>query len=106
MCWLLWEKLTMVGRDVLQPARVSLKTQKNFPTQFFLVLPPLINAFFWFLVQCLAQDMAEMAELQEEVTQAQAAALLAGARAAHAKGVAREKTMLLVTTRGEAAEVT
>jgi hypothetical protein len=57
-------------------------------------------------MQCLARYKAEMAELQEEVTQAQVAAVMAGARAAHAKGMAQEKTVLLAATHGEAVEVT
>jgi ribosomal protein L7/L12 len=43
-----------------------------------------------------------MAELLEEVTQAHVVAIMASARTAHAEGMAREKTVLLATARGEA----
>jgi chromosome segregation ATPase len=47
-----------------------------------------------------------MAELREEVTRAQATVVMLSARAAHAEGMAREKIVLLATTRGEVAEAT
>jgi hypothetical protein len=57
-------------------------------------------------MQCVAQDAVEVAELQKEVTRAQVAAVMVRARTAQAEGMAREKTTLLVTTLGEAVEVT
>jgi hypothetical protein len=53
-------------------------------------------------MQCLAQDVAELAELWEEVTWARAATVMSGAHVAHVDGLAQEKTVILVTTRGEA----
>jgi hypothetical protein len=55
-------------------------------------------------VQCLARIIAKVAELQEVVTQAQAATIMVRVCAAHAKGTAREKTVLLVSARGEVVE--
>jgi hypothetical protein len=57
-------------------------------------------------MQCLAQDMAELAELQEEVTQAQAANVMVRAHAAQVEGTAQEKVALLAIIDGEVAEVT
>jgi hypothetical protein len=57
-------------------------------------------------MQCVAQDVVEVAELQKEVTRAQVAAVMARACTAQAEGMAREKTTLLVTTLGEVVEVT
>jgi dGTP triphosphohydrolase len=52
----------------------------------------------------LDQNTIEMVELQEEVTQARVAAVMAGARTAQADRMAQEKVILLATTRGEADE--
>jgi hypothetical protein len=74
--WLLHETLTMVGRDVLQPTWVS---RKNFPTRLFPILPSPVNAALpsaFFFMQRLARDTAEVVKLQEEVTQAQVAAIM------------------------------
>jgi hypothetical protein len=57
-------------------------------------------------MQCLTQDMAELAELQEEVTQAQAANVMVRAHAAQVEGTAQEKVALLAIIDGEVAEVT
>jgi hypothetical protein len=57
-------------------------------------------------MQCLAQDMAELAELQEEVTQAQAANVMVRAHAAQVEGTAQEMVALLAIIDGEVAEVT
>jgi hypothetical protein len=57
-------------------------------------------------MQCIAWEAAEMAELREEVTQAQAAVVMARAHAAQAEGTTREKDVLLATIHGEAAKVT
>jgi hypothetical protein len=46
-----------------------------------------------------------MVKLQEEVTWAQATALMAGVHATQAERMAQEKAVLLVTTRGEVGEV-
>jgi hypothetical protein len=45
-------------------------------------------------MQHLEWDTTEMEELQEEVTRAQAAAVMAGARSTHAEGMAPERTVL------------
>jgi hypothetical protein len=45
-------------------------------------------------------------ELQEEVTQVQAAAIMVKARTTQAEGMAQEKTALLVTAHSEAVEAT
>jgi hypothetical protein len=55
-------------------------------------------------VQRLARIIAKVAELQEVVTQAQEATIMVRVCAAHAKGTAREKTVLLVSARGEVVE--
>jgi hypothetical protein len=47
-----------------------------------------------------------VAELQEEVTQVQAIAIMAGARAAKVEGMAQEKVALLATAHDEAAGAT
>jgi hypothetical protein len=57
-------------------------------------------------MQCLAQDATEVVELQEEVTQVQAAAIMVKARATQAEGMAQEKTALLVTAHSEVVEAT
>jgi hypothetical protein len=46
-----------------------------------------------------------VAELQEEVTQARAAIVMAETRAARAERMAQERAVLLATSRGEADEV-
>jgi hypothetical protein len=95
----------MVGRDVLQPARVS---KKNFSCRPFPVLPSLVNAALppnFFFMQHVAQDAAEVAKRQE-VIQAQAVAIMARARVAEAEGMAWEKAALLATSHDEAARVT
>jgi hypothetical protein len=45
-------------------------------------------------MQYLAQDMAEVAELWEEVTQVQVATVMARAHTVQVEGMAREKTTL------------
>jgi xanthine/CO dehydrogenase XdhC/CoxF family maturation factor len=57
--------------------------------------------FFGFFMQHLARDVTEMAELQEEVTRAQAVAVMAEVIATQAESMAREKTVMLVTSHGE-----
>jgi hypothetical protein len=61
---------------------------------------------FYFFMQHLARDTTEMAELQEEVTGAQAAAIMVRACATQVERIVREKTVVLVTAHGEAIEVT
>jgi predicted nuclease with RNAse H fold len=95
----------MVGRDILQPARVS---KKNFSCQPFPVLPSLVNAALppkFFFMQRIAQDAAEVAKLQE-VTQLKAVAIMARSRTAEAEGMAWEKDTLLATSHDEVARVT
>jgi hypothetical protein len=95
----------MVGRDVLQPARVS---KKNFSCRPFPVLPSLVDAALppnFFFMQRIAQDAAEVAKLQE-VTQVQAVAIMARSRATEAEGMAWEKAALLATSHDEVARVT
>jgi hypothetical protein len=52
----------------------------------------------------LARDAIEMAELQEEVTRAWVAAVMAGTFATQAERMAQERAVLLATTCGEASE--
>jgi hypothetical protein len=53
-------------------------------------------------MQCLAQDTAEVAELQEEVTWARVVAIMAGAQA---KRMAQRKVVLLAFAHGEVDKV-
>jgi hypothetical protein len=53
-------------------------------------------------VQHLAQDAAEVVELWEEVTWAQAGAIMAGAHANRAERIAQERAILLAFARREA----
>jgi hypothetical protein len=57
-------------------------------------------------MQGLARDVAEVAELREDMTQVEAAAIMARACATQAEGTTREKAALLATIHGEAAEAT
>jgi hypothetical protein len=62
-----WETLAMVGRDVLQPARVSIKMGRKKSTltdflQFFLIW--LTLPLLWFSMQHLTQDTTEVALLR------------------------------------------
>jgi hypothetical protein len=57
-------------------------------------------------MQCLAQDAIEEVELWEEVTRAQAAAMMARVCAAQEEGMTQEKAALLATAHEEAARVT
>jgi formylmethanofuran dehydrogenase subunit A len=57
-------------------------------------------------MQCLARDATEVAELQEEVTRAQVATVMARAHAAQVEGMAREKATLLATAHDEVARAT
>jgi hypothetical protein len=57
-------------------------------------------------LQCLAQDAIEIAELREEVTQAEVATMMARAHAVQAEGMARERAALLAKGRGEAVKAT
>jgi dihydroxyacetone kinase-like predicted kinase len=63
-------------------------------------MPPL----FLFFMQRLSQDATEMAELHEELTQAQAATIMARVRATHAERTTWEKNALLATAHGEVVE--
>jgi hypothetical protein len=67
---LLKETLAMVGRDVLQPARVNSRMEEEVSLLAFPLssLGHLTPSLFWLYVQCLARDVTEVAELWEEVT--------------------------------------
>jgi hypothetical protein len=56
-------------------------------------------------MQRLAQDAAEVVELQEEVTLAQAAAIMEQARTTQAESVAKERVVLLAITHREVDEM-
>jgi hypothetical protein len=60
----------MVGRDVLQPARVNSRMEEEVSLLAFPLssLGHLTPSLFWLYVQCLARDVTEVAELWEEVT--------------------------------------
>jgi hypothetical protein len=62
-----WETLATVGRDVLQPARVSIKMGRKKSTladflQFFLIW--LTLPLLWFSMQHLTQETTEVALLR------------------------------------------
>jgi hypothetical protein len=106
MCRLLKVMLAMVGRDVLQLARVSPKMKQevflpNFARPSISLITP---SLFWLSMQRLAQDATELVELWELVTQTSAAAIMAEARAAWAKKMAQERVFLVATARGEVDE--
>jgi hypothetical protein len=57
-------------------------------------------------MQHLARGVAEVAELREEVTRAQATVVMVRAHAAQVEGMAWEKDVLLATAHDEVARVT
>jgi hypothetical protein len=57
-------------------------------------------------MQRLAWDPIEVEELREEVTRAQVATVMVGARTTHAERMTQGRVILLVTTHGEASKVT
>jgi hypothetical protein len=56
--------------------------------------------------QRLARDVVEVVELQEEVTRAWVAVIMAGAWETMEEKIAQERVVLLASTRGEADEAT
>jgi hypothetical protein len=64
-----------------------------------------MSSLFWSFAQRLAQDVAEVVELQKELTQAWVAAFMVGARTTWAEGMAPKKVIVLASAHGEVHEV-
>jgi hypothetical protein len=97
-----WQRCSITGLGQYKDEKEK-SSLPDFFQFFHLWLTP---SLFGFSMQCIAWEAAEMAELREEVTQAQAAVVMARAHAAQAEGTTREKDVLLATIHGEAAKVT